>query len=75
MDKKKVDIENITQVTRLNMAYDKDEFLFVFNAVNDDCAEGQVFSIPIRQLATVVEGMKSIGLEYQNEYDEHIGFE
>lgn len=73
-NQKQIDNKNIKKVKRISMAFNEKEFLFIFNSTEAEIEDGEMFSIPIKDLAQITGGIIECGQEYQKEYQKDIGF-
>lgn len=71
---KEKDISNVKRVKKLSVAFNKEEFIFCFNEIDDDIESSENFSIPISSMSKIVHGMIECGKFYEKEFQEDIGF-
>ena len=69
-----VDNEKITKVKKMSIAFNENEFLFIFNPDESGIKGGEIFSVPVHVLKEMTNGMIQCGNEYQKTYQKNIGF-
>ncbi len=73
-NKKKVNIDEMTQINQFGVAYRDGEFLLIFNATNEDFSDGTAFILPAKLLKKITDGLKQSGIRYQKTFSQDIGF-